>query len=269
MIIKKVRGSDLVWESLDAQGESWFNAQISLYDFSSIKTSDENVSKTLQNLLKNSVRLNSAFLSKWNGFKVETQLEFDREWGLGSSSTLICLLAEWADVNAFHLFFKVADGSGYDIACGLADGPILYALTDDSLRYDEIEFEPSFRDHLYFVHLNKKVDSNLSVERLGKKASSKKLVSQISKISEKIMSCKSLEDFETLIEEHEQLLSKALGLPRIQDQLFEDYWGQIKSLGAWGGDLVLASSNAPAAETKAYFENKGFSIFIPYSELIL
>ena len=41
--VKALRGSDLVWESFDEHGDLWFEAQISLYDFSSIRTSDEDI----------------------------------------------------------------------------------------------------------------------------------------------------------------------------------------------------------------------------------
>ena len=47
---------------------------------------------------------------------------------------------------------------------------------------------------------------------------------------------------------------------------FPDFKGIIKSLGAWGGDFVLAvSKNNP----EEYFKDKGFPVIIPYSEMIL
>ena len=97
MIVKNSRGSDLVWECIDKDGNSWFSSHISLYDFSAINTTDQAVSDNLQKILKNAVRLNSEFLSKWNGFKVETQLEFPIDWGLGSSSSLFSLIGERVD----------------------------------------------------------------------------------------------------------------------------------------------------------------------------
>ena len=76
MMVRNARGSDLIWEALDENGEVWFESQLSLYDFSAVKTSDPEISKKLQKLLKSAARLNSEFLSTWSGFKVETQLEF-------------------------------------------------------------------------------------------------------------------------------------------------------------------------------------------------
>ena len=73
--IKPHRGSDLIWEAYDENNELWFEAQISLYDFSSIRTSDDKVSRFVQKLLKGAVRYNTEFLNNWNGFKVIHRLE--------------------------------------------------------------------------------------------------------------------------------------------------------------------------------------------------
>ena len=53
-----------------------------------------------------------------------------------------------------------------------------------------------------------------------------------------------------------------------KDLHFKDYWGIIKSLGAWGGDFVLATSTESPEKTKAYFNERGFEIVLPYRELI-
>ena len=56
---------------------------------------------------------------------------------------------------------------------------------------------------------------------------------------------------------------------KVKDTRFADYWGAVKSLGAWGGDLVLVTSNQPKSDTEEYFKSKGFGVLIPYKELIL
>jgi hypothetical protein len=48
--------------------------------------------------------------------------------------------------------------------------------------------------------------------------------------------------------------------------LFDDFRGVIKSLGAWGGDFVLAISKD---NPTAYFKERGYEVVIPYSEMIL
>lgn len=270
MTIKKTRGSDLIWESLDANGESWFRSNISLFDFSPVKTTDEDISSNLKKFLKNAVRLNSEFLSKWNAFKVETQLDFPRDWGLGSSSTLIHNLAQWAGINPMMLGFRVSNGSGYDVACAGAEGPLLYQVNDDSVSYKEVEFNPSFKNKLYFVHLNQKQDSSAEVKKYTKEVKGKKdLATKISAITEAVLDCKSLDSFQSHIDKHEQILADALGYPTAKSKYFSDYWGSIKSLGAWGGDFILATSPKSEEETRAYFVKKGFATFLSWSGMVL
>jgi len=270
MVIKNSRGSDLVWVGYDSKGEKWFSSHISLYDFSAVDTTDEVVSKKLQKILKNCVRLNSEFLSKWNGFKVETHLDFPRDWGLGSSSTLYCTLAEWADINALELFFKVENGSGYDVACGLAGESITYVCSDEEVGYTPVDFSPAYTDKLYFVHLGKKQDSSEGVkDYFAKGKKQKQLVPQITAITDAVLEATKLADFEQLMTKHENLIAEAMGYQTVKEQHFSDYWGVCKSLGAWGGDFILVTSEKTADETKAYFASKGFDTCLPYSELIL
>ncbi len=269
MTIKKTRGSDLVWESLDEEGNVWFKSTISLMDFSALSTTDEEVSKRLQKILKSAVRLNSEFLSKWNGFKVETQLEFPRQWGLGSSSTLVHAVAEWAEVHPLMLCYKCSNGSGYDVACAGAEGPIVFQSDSDSVSYTPIDFSPSFSKHLFFVYLGNKQQTETQIEYYLKKGKNRKtLVKQINEITEEMMNVKSLSDFESLIEKHEQLLSQSLSYPPIQEK-FPDFWGKMKSLGAWGGDFALVTSKKSQEDTEAYFQNQGLDTVIPFEEMVL
>jgi mevalonate kinase len=195
--VKKARGADLLWQSVDHKGDVWFDAQISLYDFKPIKCSDENIAKGITEILKNAVRLNSEFLSKWNGFKVETQLEFPINWGLGSSSSLIHNVAEWADVNPFYLQFKVANGSGYDIACAGADGPVLYSLMEDNIQYSECDYDPAYKKNIYFVYLGQKADSKDAIEFYNKSVKNKKQTAiKISQITNKIYKSTKLSEFD-------------------------------------------------------------------------
>lgn len=269
MIVKNSRGSDLIWECIDKEGNSWFNSHISLYDFSAINTTDQDVSDHLQKVLKNAVRLNSEFLSKWNGFKVETQLEFPLDWGLGSSSTLISLVGDWADINSLMLYFKVENGSGYDVACSSAGQPIIYYANDDEVNYTPIEFNPSFKKNLYFIHLNKKQSSNQGIKSYLKAVKDRKnLVKKISEISDQMSEAKDLKTFAGLVDKHEDIIAQHTGFEKVKDLYFDDYWGSIKSLGAWGGDFILATSAKTEAETKAYFTEKGFPTVLTFDEMI-
>ena len=270
MIVKPSRGSDLIWVSKDVDGNKWFEAQISLLDFSPVKTTDEEKAVYLGKLLKNAVRLNSEFLDKWNGFRVETFLDFDKDWGLGSSSTLIYNVAQWADVNPYYLHFKVSNGSGYDIACAGADGPIEYTMKDDELTVGPVDFDPKFKDKLYFVYSERKQNSKIEVDDfLKNKKVSKAQIEEISDLSDKIANSKSFGKFEQHIDNHEEILASILDRTPVKEEHFRDFWGSVKSLGAWGGDFLLATSDKPVKPTMSYFKEKGFNTIIPYRELIL
>lgn len=269
MTIKQTRKSDLHWFSYDMEGNEWFKAQISLMDFSPVKTTDDEKALYLQKLLKGAVRLNSEFLSKWNGFDVKTYLEFPREWGLGSSSTLTYLVAQWADVNPLLLHFQVSEGSGYDVASAGADLPITYQLIDDTINYTEIEFRPVFGEHLYFVSLNQKQSSEEAVKHYLKNAKGRKTLAKAqTEITQAMLKCNSLNKFIDMIDKHEQLVADHVGLERVKDKYFSDFDGGIKSLGSWGGDFVLVACKGGLPTMKTYFSGKGFDTVIPYREMI-
>jgi hypothetical protein len=84
-----------------------------------------------------------------------------------------------------------------------------------------------------------------------------------------IRQSKTLKDFNKCLVEHENLVAKTLELERAKDLYFKDFWGEIKSLGAWGGDFILATSERSEADTRAYFLEKGFPVFLKYEELVL
>ena len=270
LVVKRTTSSDLIWESLDMKGKPWFESTISLFDFSAVTTNNQEISDYLQKVLKNAVRLNSEFLSQWNGFKIETQLEFPIDWGLGSSSTLIYLISEWAEVNPLLLYFKVEDGSGYDVACAFAEGPLEYVNSTDEVSYTEVDFNPKYKDNLYFVHLGQKQDTKQGIKEYLKAVKNKtNLVKSITKITEDIRAAGSLSEFNDLIDKHEDLIASHTGFTKVKDKLFSDFGGSVKSLGAWGGDFVLATSDNGTEHVKTYFESKGMSTILPFKEIIL
>ncbi|MCB0645202.1 MAG: hypothetical protein KDC49_00975 [Saprospiraceae bacterium] len=270
MNVKATRSTDLEWTSLDKDGKEWFSSSISLYDFSATETTDEELSKKLKNILKGAVRLNCEFLDKWNAFKIETKLEFPRDWGLGSSSTLIHLIAQWADIEPLELYFKVENGSGYDVAAAGAKTPIIYWSTDDEISYTPITFKPGFKDKLFFVHLNKKVKSEDAIKKYLTAVKDKKtFVQKVDDITDAIAEVSQLDQFTALLEEHENLVAHHTGFIPVKKDLFSDYKHTIKSLGAWGGDFILAIAPGGLEEAKAYFNSKGYTTIVPYQDMVL
>lgn len=254
-----------VWESYDADGSLWFKVSFTLSDFNF--SVDEPIAIQLQKILKTARKLNPNFLKGNQNYKIQTKLSFSRHRGLGSSSTLINNIAQWAQIDAFDLQFKCFGGSGYDIACAQHNKPILYQLKNTKPIVEEVNFNPNFKDQLYFVYLNKKQNSREGIAQYQNlKGSVNKTVLEISAISKNILVCKNLSDFEMLINQHEAIIGQLIKTESIKKRLFNDYFGSIKSLGAWGGDFIIATGNV---ETPHYFKQKGYQTVIKYSDMVL
>lgn len=279
LTIEKIKELQLIWGSFTHTGECWFEAVFELPKLRLVNAtfnSDEEgnaefIAETLQKILQETRKLNPEFLQSETGFVVKTNLTFPRDWGLGSSSTLINNIAQWAKVDAFTLLWNAFSGSGYDIANAQNDTPILYRLEDQQPKIEQVDFNPSFKDQLYFIHLNKKQNSREGIKRYKEKRGFDKLsltekLNLISEISQEIVKVKKLSDFEKLIEEHESIIASIIELPKVKDQLYPDYFGAIKSLGAWGGDFILATGDE---NTPSYFKDKGYTTIIPYIEMVL
>ncbi|PHR71607.1 MAG: GHMP kinase [Lutibacter sp.] len=275
LVVNKIKEPSLIWESYDELGNSWFEAEFRLSDLRIVSETfnsdndkkQESLAKTLQKILQEAKVLNPNFLISDEGFRLKTNLTFPRNWGLGTSSTLINNIANWANVNAFELLNKSFGGSGYDIACAQNDTPILYQLVEKKPVVQSIDFQPAFSDQLYFVHLNVKQNSKTGIKKYKESTTEKSaLIDRVSEITNEIVKCNSIVDFEKLLKEHEQLISCIIGNKPIQEIVFKDYFGQTKSLGAWGGDFILATGNENSPQ---YFKEKGFETVIPYNNMVL
>ena len=275
LIVESIQEPQLIWQSFTNEGECWLEA---IFDLPKLRLANatfeavedggkDTIAENLNKILKETQNLNSAFLNSEKGFLVKTKLNFPRNWGLGSSSTLINNVANWAKVDPYKLLENTFGGSGYDIACAQHNSPIFFTKHNSEIMVEEVNFNPTFIDQLYFVYLNKKQNSREGIERYKKlKGKLTSELKQISELSEAFLTCGNLSDFEKLLKEHEQIVSKTIQLKPIQKQLFSDYFGQTKSLGAWGGDFILATGNE---NTQNYFNQKGFSTVIPYQKMVL
>lgn len=257
----------ITWKSLDENGFVWYEA-IFGKDLSQDDTSsDPKISATLQQLLLEAKRLNPEFLNTPKGYAIETELTFPRDWGLGSSSTLISTIAQWAKVDPFKLLWNAFQGSGYDIACATEDGPITYQLKNGSPVVTALAETHTFLDSVHFVHLNKKRNSREAIDAYRQRKIDKAvLIKTVSQLTRELISTTDMEQFEKLIQAHEVLLSDALGIPTLQQALFPRYHGTLKSLGAWGGDFMLVTR---LDEQPDYFRERGYPIAIPFQEMIL
>ncbi|WP_299013074.1 GYDIA family GHMP kinase [uncultured Polaribacter sp.] len=276
LVVEKIKENQIIWGSFTSTGACWFEAVFDLNKmrlinatFNSDKEgSAEFVAETLLDILKEAKRMNPSFLATANGFVVKTNLTFPRDWGLGSSSTLINSIAAWAKVDAFQLLWNSFKGSGYDIACAQNNTPIFYQINDKKPLVNQVEFNPSFKENLFFVHLNQKQDSKEGIAKFRESGVNfDKEIKRISEIADEFLKANSVLKLNELIVEHEQIISEIIKIQPVKEKLFSDYnLGEIKSLGAWGGDFVLVTGNT---ETPSYFKNKGFETILTYEEMIL
>ena len=228
-------------------------------------------------LLQTAKKLNPSFLENSTGCSVSTHLEFPRDWGLGSSSTLIHNVALWAAVDPYKLLVLSMGGSGYDIACAAAKNPIRYRRETASqpLHIQEISLEAILVKEAVFIHLNQKQDSRDGINTyLKQKAANAfsimEAIEQINVLSRSLLKAKDVKTLMACMEAHEAFVGSIIQTTPVIERLFKDYPGAIKSLGAWGGDFIMAvSEQLSPLETKEYFFNKGYTTSFYYTEMAL
>jgi mevalonate kinase len=269
LIIKEGINKEISWTSYDADGSIWFKESIPFSEIlNPTPTALQTIKTTLILILHKAYLLNSSFIKESNGYQIETQLTFPKIWGLGTSSTLINNIAQWLQIDAFKLLKTSFGGSGYDIACAQNDSPILYRLQQGEPIVKKVSFHPAFTKNFYFLYLNKKQSSKSSIIHYQnhKSYNLDKSIATIDKITQAVLKAKTLQSFSQTIASHEAEMSHILEMKTVKENYFSDFEGDIKSLGAWGGDftLVIAKTN-PAA----YFAAKGYNTILTYEEMIL
>ena len=257
------------WKSFDADGTTWFEDELELDAIINYKEAAESsVKNTLLTILHHAHLLQPSFFQETVGYQIETALTFPKKWGLGTSSTLINNLAQWLKIDAFELLNNSFGGSGYDIACAQNDTPIFYQLENQKPNVTPLDFQPEFVTNLYFVYLNQKQSSKNAIAAYYNKKHEKlkQNIANINKLSDAVATAKNIKSFANALQLHENELSAILELLTVQEALFSDFDGVVKSLGAWGGDFILAIA---LEDPTAYFSSKGYSTVIPYKEMIL
>jgi mevalonate kinase len=213
------------------------------------------------------IKDNSPIFNEFD-FEIEAHLEFPRNWGLGSSSTLVYFLAKLFNLNPFQLnemFFK---GSGYDIACAGEGKPILFSNKNNQYDFKPVELNYSFSENLYFAYLGKKKNSREAIKHYRNEISSQSFIDEISALTLEFLNASSLKDFQILINQHEKLLAERLKSKPVKDILFNDLEGSVKSLGGWGGDFVMIATEFESQKLKDYLLKKDINVLLPFSEMI-
>ena len=250
-------------------GKPWFEAAFSCKDLSIKNSSDKATASYLQELLTTIRKIQPGFISKKESHLIKCEIDFNLSWGWGSSATLISNLANYAGVDPFVLNRMVSSGSGYDIAASLARGPVFYQLNEENNETTPVAFNPPFKEFIWFLYLGRKQSTSSSIEKnLKSVKKNKNLIPLITDLTGKMASEENLKEFIRIITEHEKVISKALKMEKIRDRYFSDLDGEIKSLGAWGGDCVMVVSSLNETVIKQYFRKKGFDTIFRFDEII-
>ena len=259
--------------------KAWFSVVFDTDTLQPVTTDDPAKAEKLAGILKAVRQLKpTAFFG--GDLRIRTHLDFNPNWGLGSSSTLIANWARWAEVDPYELLRLTFGGSGYDIACATADQPIYYQVhnLEPALRQaqgpkvvEPVDFNPHFADHLFFIYLGQKQNSSKEVKAFLEKANPVDLqndIEAVSEISRAVPKCESLDEFGMLMQCHERIIARCIGQELVQKR-FPDFEGVLKSLGAWGGDFILAATEWDEKQVKEYFKKKGLNVVFSYGEIVL
>ena len=272
--VETVCTPSLQWNAYKPDGP-WFSVIMNPKTLEIIECDDQPKAEKLAQILQAVKQLNpKAF--EGDGLEFTTRLDFDPNWGLGSSSTLIANLARWANVNPYELLKLTFGGSGYDVACATAEQPVYYQLPKvpepvegPTPMIKPIIFHPTFAEHLFFIYQGQKQSSSKEIKAFLEKANPIDLqndIDAVSEISRAVPRCESLDEFAMLMQCHERIIARCIGQQPVQKR-FPDFEGVLKSLGAWGGDFILAATPWDEGQVRTYFKKMGLKVVFKYNEI--
>ncbi len=268
MQVSRSGDEGLTWESRQ-YGEPWFRAVFRRPFFEVAETTEQGVADNLARHLQALTAMKPGAESMMYGRRVITDLGFDRQWGFGSSSSLVSNLAYWAGVDPFRLHRRVSEGSGYDVVLAREDGPVFFTLKRQTYQKQEVDLPRNVTRYLYFVYLGAKQDSSVQVSQFLAGGRSYRVEKRmITELGRHMANAGTVEDFGFYMKEHEQVISSILKVPTLKEGIFSDLPGEAKSLGAWGGDFALLTWKGTRAGLMEYLSTRGLNIFFSYHELI-
>ena len=257
--------STIIWEGFH-ENKPWLKIKFNYKNWQILETDLPESANFILKVLQLVQQFSSTKFQESTSYHFKTNLQFPANFGLGSSSTLMNNLANWANIDAFVLNDSILGGSGYDVAVAQERSAILFKKEKNESRFIErIEFKPNFCEDLIFIHLNKKQNSREGIALYKSKTRSEILLDRFSEITKKVIFAKTLEEFSLLMILHERLLSEFLDILTAKEKYFQDCPVFIKSLGAWGGDFILS---AKFVGYEKYFKSKGFPTIIEWIDLI-
>lgn len=254
-------GSAVLWECFEGD-HKWLEIVFS-DTLEIIRTSDKQKALIVQELLK--LILKDQPYLKVGGSNFRFDINFHRKYGFGTSATFISLLSQWSGVDPYILLENSFGGSGFDVATATAATPVIYKMHQHKVT--PVRIPETIQSQLLFIYSGKKQHSAREVLSFEKLHTSALQVSRMDTIIDSVVACEDVETMESLIEESEMLLSGILKAVPVKNRYFDDYPFAIKSLGAWGGDFIMATFR-DEDEARQYFSTKGCKPVFNYKQLI-
>lgn len=253
----------LQWVAYDQAGKPWLDIQFGPR-LEVKKATDIQAAKQLQLLLRFAARYGTF---PQEPFRAETHLQFDRSWGLGSSSTLVALIARFTHCDAMTLHRHAYPGSGYDVATAMEGRALKYKLAEGQPQWRPFVPPPVWQD-TFLVYRGRKQDSQAEVARFKDTHVSASTLKRLNELSLGLSGQMKINQLAALLQEHERLLSAMLQHQAVQLD-YPDCPAQLKSLGAWGGDFMWAVPRAPGEKeaVQRYFEALPEVQIFPFSAI--
>ena len=256
------------WSSRE-NGTTWFTCDLDTRTFSIITSTDIQIATRLCEILRAAKKITPGFPVEKGGLDIRVEANYPLRWGLGSSSTLISLIASWAGVDKFELFRMVSKGSGYDIACTDRDLLLFYQLKSGKINVGDAHPGKALLNNACFAFLGKKQETAEEVDAfLYNKNYKNSDIERISELSESICIANDPSILCSLMGEHEEILGRILKKKRIGKR-FPGFPGSVKSLGAWGGDFAMFASEKGNEFIKTWLTQQGFINIFSYDDIMV
>jgi len=256
-------GEAVYWEGFEPKGK-WFETAFHAETLKVLMGEDAAKSDRLVNIVTEIRKQNPDFLK--NGWWVRTDLDFNPAFGMGSSSTLLSLLCDAAGTDAFPVLENTFGGSGYDLACAFAHQPIVYSIVGQKPKTESVSLSKNITDHILFVYSGNKMVSSGEVKKFSSLKIEDSVTESFTGLTRAAIAANDFETFADVMQAHERKMGEILEQPILQTR-FTDFNGQLKSMGAWGGDFFMAVTD-DLEKGKKYFEDKGFSPVYTYDEVV-
>ncbi len=251
----------LYYQALDENDQPWFQLSVSLDDLlpsSDIISTDKPVAETFLKLLN---LVPDGFFESGKSIRLVTRLEFNRNSGLGSSSTFVALMSQFFGLNAQWVQAELFGGSGYDVAIAQVQKPLVFWRNQQGVHFRPWKLSSSLTQQWHIVFWGDKVNSRNSSaavkETLDQLSADTAYKMQLEKILSLTRDAQDIPTLETSLEMMQMFLSQLLGLetPYQSLGLKPVSQGLCKWLGAWGGDMLLVNKKI-LQEYPSIFKNK-------------